>query len=254
MQRPNATETVQPRTNNVNEWQFPLVTARPDFFPSNPSFETRNRFQQLSNLPAGNDERHQSYADAVATEYDQARNFQTRREETYQQRNLNPRKKVCIVGDSMLKQIKRQNINRNVRDTNVHVKTFPGATVEDMQSYIKPTVNTKPDEVIVHCGTNDLRNEEAEQIARKIIRIAKDVQLNGIKATVSALITRADSPDLEDKRMAVNRVLREMLRETGIGLINHDNIIERHLNRWGLHLNPYGADMITKNYKRYLIN
>ncbi len=75
----NATETIQPRTNNTDEWQFRLVTATPEFFSSNPSFETRNRFQQLSNLPAGNDERHQSYANAVVTEHDQARKFKTRR-------------------------------------------------------------------------------------------------------------------------------------------------------------------------------
>ena len=68
----------------------------------------------------------------------------------------------------MLKQIKRQDINYHLHDTIAHVKTFPGATSEDMKSYIEPTLKSKPDEIILHCGTNDLRNEEPQEIAEKI--------------------------------------------------------------------------------------
>ena len=152
----------------------------------------------------------------------------------------------------MLKQIKRQDINYHLHDTIAHVKTFPGATSEDMKSYIEPTLKSKPDEVILHCGTNDLRNEEPQEIAEKIAEIAQGIQARGQKATVSGLIRRTDSPELESKRRAVNVFLLEKLRGSQIGFINHDNVNPAHLNKWGLHLNQYGTKAITENVIKYL--
>ena len=99
----------------------------------------------------------------------------------------------------MLKQIKRKDINYNLQDTVTHVKTFPGATSEDMSSYIEPTLKSNPDEVILHCGTNDLRHEEPKEIAERIVGIAKEIESRGQKATVSGLIRRTDLPELDTK-------------------------------------------------------
>ena len=52
------------------------------------------------------------------------------------------------------------------------VKTFPGATTEDMESYIIPTLRRNPDILIIHCGTNDLRKEDPGKIAKEITRVA----------------------------------------------------------------------------------
>ncbi len=183
------------------------------------------------------------------------RDLDRRREETRNQqrdRNFNPKKKVFIIGDSMLKQIKRQDINYHLHDTITHIKTFPGATSEDMKSYIEPTLNSKPDEVILHCGTNDLRHEEPQEIAQRIAEIAQKISARGQKATVSGLIRRTDSPELESKRREVNVLLLETLRGSQIGFINHDNLNIAHLNKWGLHLNQYGTKVITENFTRYL--
>ena len=41
----------------------------------------------------------------------------------------------------------------------IYVKAFSRATVNDMKHYCKPAVESKPDAVILHLGTNDLRNK-----------------------------------------------------------------------------------------------
>jgi hypothetical protein len=38
----------------------------------------------------------------------------------------------------------------------IAIKTFPGAGVDDMVHYVKPTLSTYPDDIILHFGTNDL--------------------------------------------------------------------------------------------------
>ena len=72
----------------------------------------------------------------------------------------------------MLKNLKRREINSELQSRGIttHVKTFPGATAEDMKFYIQPALKSKP--VIVHCGTNNLRSEEPHAVARKIIDVA----------------------------------------------------------------------------------
>ena len=152
----------------------------------------------------------------------------------------------------MLKRIKRQDINYHLHDTIAHVKTFPGATSEDMKSYIEPTLKSKPDKLILHCSTSVLRHEEAHEIAEKIAEIAQGIQARGQKATVSGLIRRTDSPELESKRRAVSVFLLERLRGSQIGFINHEKANVAHLKKWGLHLNQYGTKAITENFTRYL--
>ncbi len=67
-----------------------------------------------------------------------------------------------MIGDSITKGVRKQEINRRVRYMNTYVKSFPGAPTDDMESYIIPTVKREPDYVIVHYGTNDPRTDEPE--------------------------------------------------------------------------------------------
>eukprot|EP00112_Aurelia_sp_Birch-Aquarium-sp1_P003506 Seg1392.5 transcript_id=Seg1392.5/GoldUCD/mRNA.D3Y31 product="hypothetical protein" protein_id=Seg1392.5/GoldUCD/D3Y31 len=58
-------------------------------------------------------------------------------------------KTVYIVGDSMLKNVKRREINSDLQSCGIttHVKTFPGATADDMKFYIQPALKSKPETV-----------------------------------------------------------------------------------------------------------
>ena len=79
---------------------------------------------------------------------------------------------VAFIGDSILRRIRKQEINKNVINYYTVLKTFLGATVEDMKSYMVPTLNKKPDGLIIHCGTNNLRTDRPEETAKKISNVA----------------------------------------------------------------------------------
>ena len=44
------------------------------------------------------------------------------------------------------------------KKNHVKIKTNPGATIEDIIDYIKPSIWKKPDFLLVHLETNDLTN------------------------------------------------------------------------------------------------
>ena len=156
---------------------------------------------------------------------------------------------TSIVGDSMVKNVKgwklrpRCNINEQI-----HVYDFPGATTRDMNSYSKPIVDKNPDNLILHCGTNELRTRKSEvEISTEIITLAKSIEARGIHVIVSGLIARGDN--LEDKRLKTNFVLRDMCNEENLTFIDHENIqAERHLNRSRLHLNRFGDSVLADNF------
>ena len=71
-----------------------------------------------------------------------------------------------VVGDSIVKIVKGLFV----------VRSFPGAKTADMESYIKPTLKKKPERVIIHCGTNYLKNNTPQSIADNILSLAKSNQ------------------------------------------------------------------------------
>ena len=76
--------------------------------------------------------------------------------------NEHARKPVAVIaGDSIIQHIRGWSISRSNK---VVVKSFPGATIEDMEDFVKPLLRKKPDNVVLHIGTNDLncacRNQE----------------------------------------------------------------------------------------------
>ena len=62
-----------------------------------------------------------------------------------------------------------------------------------MRDYIKPTMARKPDMIVLHTGTNDLkRNKTPSDIASEIIQLAKSIKTNGIEVAVSSVTPRGD--------------------------------------------------------------
>ena len=98
------------------------------------------------------------------------------------------------------------------------------------------------------CGTNNLRDEEPDRIANKLVDLALTVNERVGKVAVSSIVHRADSHHLEVKRMEVNRLVRDSLENHGIDFITHDNIRAQHTNKWGLHLNYNGNNLLAGNF------
>ena len=53
--------------------------------------------------------------------------------------------------------------------------------------------------------------------------------------------------DLERKRIETNRLVLRKLEDTEIKFLDHENIEEDHLDKWGLHLNYSGNNILTGN-------
>ena len=110
---------------------------------------------------------------------------------------------IIVAGDSMIKNIKGWLMSRKKQ---VKVCSFPGATAEEMNFFLKPLISRKPDKIILHTGTNDLSQGSVEQVSCNIIKLAEEIERNGIRCTISSIITRRGK--LNEKVKQVNeRVL-----------------------------------------------
>ena len=107
---------------------------------------------------------------------------------TKQNNGTKPR--VTILGDSIVKHIEVQRVQQSLQyKQRVYVKNFNGADIQDMNDFAKPIIRKTPDKVILHIGTNEIgkKDKEAEQIAREIYDLARDIEANNITVAISEL-------------------------------------------------------------------
>ena len=103
------------------------------------------------------------------------------------------KKTVVIVGDSIVRHVPSCSLNQSLKEYFSIVKSFPGATTQDMKDYIKPAIARKPGMVILHTGTHDLKsNKNPSDIANEIIHLAKKKKISGAEVSLSSLIPRGD--------------------------------------------------------------
>ena len=88
----------------------------------------------------------------------------------------NTRKRVFIIGDSILNGISEHGLNKS---HDVKVRPHSGATSQDNKDHVKPIIRRKPDLIIIHAGTNDLAKgcNTLESIA--LIRMSMREDLKG---------------------------------------------------------------------------
>ena len=57
---------------------------------------------------------------------------------------------------------------------------FSGASSKQTMTYVKPTIEEKPDFIILYTGTNDLRsNADPEKVANSMVDVAVYCRGNG---------------------------------------------------------------------------
>ena len=161
---------------------------------------------------------------------------------------------AVIMGDSLIKNINGWELKEKCgnRGTNIVVKKFNCATTRDMYSYAQPSIERKPNLILLHSGTNDLplkidgKEKTEVQIAEEIIDLAKSISGNGIEVIISGLITRGDR--YESKRKKVNFVLQDLCSQNGFAFVEHSNIhANKHLNGSQIHLNQHGDNILGNN-------
>jgi hypothetical protein len=121
--------------------------------------------------------------------------------------------KVAIVGDSMIKYVNPSKLRKSINQ-NVLVKTFPGAKVSDMLHYVKPTLKQAPDYLVLHVGTNDLKQSFPRQISTSIANLGQEIQksVHTTKLIISEVIIRNDYPQISAKVKEVNSKLLQVCK------------------------------------------
>ena len=136
----------------------------------------------------------------------------------------------------MVKHINGPGISKNDQ---VQVKTYPGATTDDIIDY-KPTIRQKPDIVIVHSGTNDLTKDK-NTVNSKVIAAVKEIDTEGkIKLGCSDIVARGDI-NKEEYIVSTNNRLEKYCKGNEFFFIDNSNIDASCLNKSKLHLNRKGT-------------
>ena len=91
----------------------------------------------------------------------------------------NPKPKLIIAGDSIPWRLSSKK--------HLNVYSFSGAKIADVNHHIVLLLERKPDEVILHIGTNDIGDSEEEnaQIADELIKLTRRAMNANIRCTVS---------------------------------------------------------------------
>ena len=142
------------------------------------------------------------------------------------------RKNVFVVGDSMSNKIRERGISKQ---HSVKVKNFPGTTTERINEEFNNILQSKPNLIIIHAGTNDL--------ATKINPLA-----------FSNVIVGKDKVNLERDRKHISSRIKNFCQQKGIGYIDNSNNTENHLGMKKLHLNSKGNTEFAKNLINFVKN
>ena len=140
---------------------------------------------------------------------------------------------TLIVGDSMLGGVKEGLIGPR---GNIKVRSFPGATLDDMIDYLRPLLRKRPDRVLLHAATNNAISHDSHEIIQKILDVKAFIEneVKGCTVIISSPINRLDN----QKCATVIRNVNAQLKNIGnINLMANDNITTKHLGMKKLHLN-----------------
>ena len=107
----------------------------------------------------------------------------------------------------------------------------------------------KSKEVILHVGSNDVKAKSPQQILSNIDHVTKEIkEINpNASITISSTFLRKDDTTLNCKIVESNSLLKKFCRSHGHNFLDHSNISFRHLCNDGLHLNPAGIELFTRN-------
>ena len=134
----------------------------------------------------------------------------------------------------------------------IYVKSFSGATTDDMNSHVIPTMKRNPKKVILHRGTNDIRSQATpENIAKEVMELAVSLSTKENIVFVSGSVPRGDN--WNNKVSEIKKHLQSACRSRNMPFIDNSNIsIEHHLNRSRFHLNPEGTRILANNFLFYI--
>ena len=176
--------------------------------------------------------------------------------------NNNNKPLVAIIGDSTIKNITSFELRGMLRkqsvrghQVNVVVKPFLGAMTRTMPLYLDAVLSElkqKPQLVIVHVATNDIRDGKSpEEIKSDYRNVINYINSLDIKVAVSLVTCRND--DWSVFVTPVNQKLIELCIEMGICYSGNTDINTTHLNSSRYHLNKSGSEALSENFSSAIL-
>ena len=160
-------------------------------------------------------------------------------------------KNVTVFGDSIVGRINKKEINKFTK-ANVFIKSFSGATVKDMHTYVEPTLERKIcDTVIIHVGTNDIpdKQKSTKDISDSIINIGMKCRDRGVNSIIISSITRRKrNINLQRRINEVNDFLSAKCLEKDFTFIDNRNIKDDDIRNDFLHLGYSGTCKLADNF------
>ena len=115
-----------------------------------------------------------------------------------------------MTGDSILNSMNEKGLSKS---HNVNVKSYPGATNEDILDKINNLLKVKPDCLLVHVGTNDLTNNVDLLISvKKMVKKVKNSSPN-TKLVFSSVILHIHKKYVWKKVGETNRRLKNYCKQ-----------------------------------------
>ena len=151
--------------------------------------------------------------------------------------------KITILGDSVTKYVNTKSLSKEL-GASVHkdskVYTF------DTASSLVPTIDS--DIVLVHIGTNHIKQEPADQTIKKLRileeKLAKNKQVKQV--IVSNIVGRCGT--YEKRRKLVNAALEITADRQGWTYLNNRDISSDELSSDNVHLNRNGVNILYRNF------
>ena len=167
-------------------------------------------------------------------------------------------KKICVVGDSHIRRIKRNLFNNSLCEGKAHLNGFSGASIKRLDHFITSTlVEDRPDIVIIHIGSNDITHNTVDQIdvkdiANRIVNIGKKCSSYGVKEVIILSIFIKKQFKLTRIIRQVNDLLCDECKRNYYQFISSDSITREVLWRDDLHLNNDGTYIFVSNLVDFL--
>ena len=166
--------------------------------------------------------------------------------------------KICIIGDSHIRRIKRNIFNNSLVNGRAFLNGFSGANIKRLNHYITPILEEdRPDIVILHIGCNDIThrtidNIDIKDISNQLIDIGKKCKSYGGKEVIFSSILVKKQVKLTQIIRQVNDYLRDECERNSFCFVNNDNITREYLWKDGTHLNNDGTRIFAGNLVDFL--
>ena len=165
--------------------------------------------------------------------------------------------KLVIFSDSILAILRKESLEKRMQEkVDINIQAIRGGTTNRVANsandYLKN--NAIPDSVIIHTGINDLlQGRSEEDVVDDIMNFGKFIIDKRVKNVFISSITKSFRLE-EYIVMNVNRILKAACSQLGFTFINHENILEKHIWRDGLHMANSGLGILSSNFSYFINN